>query len=100
MTDPAYDWLVECERRFGTYPIQVVHDGNAAAHVQDTEARPQKRAFTLDELQGFFDYADEQVTRARDRGRKGWLPAFRDATLFKVAYSYGLFSGGQSCRAV
>jgi hypothetical protein len=23
-------------------------------------------------------------------GRKGWLPAFRDATLFKVAYGYGL----------
>jgi hypothetical protein len=52
VTDPAYDWLVECERRFGTYPVQVVHEGNAAAHVQDTEARPQKRAFTLDELQG------------------------------------------------
>ena len=40
-------------------------------------------------LQGFFDYADEQVTRARDSGRKGWLPAFRDA-VFKVAYGYGL----------
>jgi hypothetical protein len=35
----------------GTYPIQVVPEGNAAAHVQDTEARPQKRAFTLEELQ-------------------------------------------------
>ena len=23
-------------------------------------------------------------------GRKGWLPAFRDATLFKTAYAYGL----------
>jgi integrase len=30
------------------------------------------------------------VTKARDHGRKGWLPAFRDATLFKVAYSFGL----------
>jgi hypothetical protein len=37
-------------------------------------------AFTVDELQDFFDYADEQVTKACDRGRKGWLPAFRDAT--------------------
>ena len=59
-------------------------------HVQGNESRPEKRAFTIDELQEFFDYADEQVTRARDSGRKGWLPAFRDAVLFKVAYSYGL----------
>jgi hypothetical protein len=33
---------------------------------------------------------DEQVVRIRDRGRKGWVPAFRDATLFKVAYAFGL----------
>jgi integrase/recombinase XerC len=90
VTDPAYDWPAECERRFGTHPVQVIHEWNAAVHVQDAEAAPEKRAFTLDELQGFFDYADEQVTKARDRGRKGWLPAFRDATLFKVAYGYGL----------
>jgi integrase/recombinase XerC len=51
VADPAQDWLTECERRSGTYPIQVVPEGNAAAHVQDTEARPQKRAFTLEELQ-------------------------------------------------
>jgi integrase/recombinase XerC len=30
------------------------------------------------------------VARIRGLGRKGWLPAFRDATLFKSAYSYGL----------
>ena len=24
------------------------------------------------------------------RGRKGWLPAFRDATVLKVAYGFGL----------
>lgn len=79
-----------CEQRFGTYPVQVVHEWNAAVHVQDAESQPEKRAFTIDELQDFFDYADEQVTVARDRGRKGWLPAFRDATLFKTAYGYGL----------
>src|SRR4029450_4039034 len=33
---------------------------------------------------------DAQVARVRAAGRKGWLPAFRDATLFKVAYAYGL----------
>ncbi|WP_432850497.1 tyrosine-type recombinase/integrase [Amycolatopsis sp. CA-161197] len=90
VTDPAYGWPEVCEQRFGTYPVQVVHEWNAATHVQDAEAQPEKRAFTIDELQDFFDYADEQVTVARDRGRKGWLPAFRDATLFKTAYGYGL----------
>jgi integrase len=95
VTDPAYDWPAVCEQRFGTHPVQVVHEWNAAIHVQDVEGQPEKRAFTIDELQDFFDYADEQVTHARDRGRKGWLPAFRDATLFKVAYGYGLFSGAR-----
>jgi integrase/recombinase XerC len=90
VVDPAYGWAAVCQEQFGTHPIQIVHEGNSASHVQESEGRPDKRAFTMDELQDFFDYADEQVTRARDRGRKGWLPAFRDATLFKVAYSYGL----------
>jgi integrase len=49
-----------------------------------------KRAFTLDELQALFDHADEQVARIRAAGRKGCLPAFRDATLLKTAYAYGL----------
>src|SRR5919109_4497964 len=90
ITDPAYGWAAECETRFGTHPIQVVHEWNTAVHVQDNESDPAKRAFTHDELQAFFDHADEQVVRIRDRGRKGWAPAFRDATLFKVAYSFGL----------
>jgi integrase/recombinase XerC len=25
-TDPAYGWPAECERRFGTHPVQVVHE--------------------------------------------------------------------------
>src|ERR1700731_4886770 len=75
---------------FRTHPVQVVHEWNTAVHVQEAEADPSKRAFTLDELQAFIDHADEQVTAIRGRGRKGWLPAFRDATLFKVAYGYGL----------
>jgi hypothetical protein len=48
-------------------------------------------------LQALFDYTDEQVTRIRGAGRKGWLPAFRDATLLKVSYGYGLFSGARPC---
>ncbi|WP_243713005.1 site-specific integrase [Actinomadura sp. 6K520] len=90
ITDPAYGWPAECELHFGTHPVQVVHEWNAAVHVQDAEGDPTRRAFTRDELQAFFDHADEQVARIRGAGRKGWLPAFRDAALFKVAYAYGL----------
>ncbi len=38
----------------------------------------------------FSGHVDEQVRRVRGRGRKGWLPVFRQATLFKVAYGFGL----------
>ncbi|MGK5551981.1 hypothetical protein ACSNOI_10240 [Actinomadura kijaniata] len=41
-------------------------------------------------MQAFFDHADHEVVRIRTAGRKGWLPAFRDAVLFKTAYAYGL----------
>jgi integrase/recombinase XerC len=90
LTDPAYNWATECEQRFGTHPVQIVHDWNTATHVQDAEGDPRKRALTVEELQAFFDAADDRVVRIRARGRKGWLRAFRDATLFKVAYAYGL----------
>ena len=88
LTDPAYGWAGECER--GTHPVQVVHECNTAVHVQDAEPDPVRREFTRDELQTFFDHADDQVERIRAAGRKGWLAAFRDATLFKVAYAFGL----------
>ena len=51
LTDPAYGWAGECETRFGTHPVQVVHEWNTAVHVQQAEGDPVKRAFTLDELQ-------------------------------------------------
>ena len=79
LTDPAYGWAAECQARFGTHPVQVCHEWNTAVHVQQAEGDPAKRAFTVDELQAFFDHADEQVRRVRGRGRKGWLPVFRDA---------------------
>ena len=90
VTDPAYGWPGQCQARFGTHPVQVVHEWNAAVHVQDAEGDPSRRAFTRGELQAFLDHADAEVSRIRAAGRKGWLPAFRDAALFKVAYAYGL----------
>ena len=93
VTDPLYGWAAACEERFGTHPVQVVHEWNTAVHVQDGESDAKKRAFTKAELHAFFAHCDDEVARARAFGRKGWLPAFRDATLFKTAYAYGLFSG-------
>ncbi|HET6949046.1 MAG TPA: tyrosine-type recombinase/integrase, partial [Acidimicrobiales bacterium] len=36
------------------------------------------------------DVADDRVEAVAASGRKGWLAAFRDATLFKVVYGWGL----------
>jgi hypothetical protein len=90
LIDPAYQWSTECEQRFGTHPVQVVHDWNTAVHVADAEADASKRAFTRNELIALFDHADDQVDRIRKAGRKGWLPTFRDAALLKTAYAFGL----------
>lgn len=90
LTGNAYGWPEECWERFGSHPVQVCHQWNTAEHVQDAEGRGGLRAFALEELQAFFDCADEQVVTSRRRGRKGWLAGFRDATVLKVAYAWGL----------
>jgi integrase/recombinase XerC len=88
--DPRYGWVAECEQRVGARPVQVCHEWNTAVHVADYEGRPERRAFTRAELQAFFDAADDRVEQVTAAGRKGWLAAFRDATLFKVCYAFGL----------
>jgi integrase/recombinase XerD len=90
VSNPDYGWDRVCEHRFGTHPAQVFFDWNTAQHVQDNESAPDKRAFTKHELQALFDHADDQVSVIAASGRKGWLPAYRDAVMFKIAYSYGL----------
>lgn len=90
LTDPLYGWDRVCEELFGAHPSQVCFEWNTASHTQDNEQHPSKRAFTHDELQAFFDRADQEVDRCRSLGRKGWLPAFRDAVLYKAAYAWGL----------
>jgi site-specific recombinase XerD len=70
--------------------VQVFHERNTAVHVSEHEGRPDRRPLTRDELQAFFDAADDHVDRASRSRRKGWLASFRDATLFKVIYGWGL----------
>ncbi|MFB7467036.1 tyrosine-type recombinase/integrase [Streptomyces sp. NPDC056224] len=88
--DPRYEWTAVSERLFGTHPSQVFFEWNTAVHVAEYEGRPGRRALTKVELQQFFDYADDQAAAARTSGRKGWLPAMRDATAMKATYAWGL----------
>ena len=92
LTDPRYGWAQACEAAFGAgvYPVAICHEWNTIAHLCDYEGNPEARPFGLDELQGFFDYADTQVERAVSARRKGALAAYRDATVFKVMYAWGL----------
>jgi integrase/recombinase XerC len=90
VTDGRYGWAVACEEAFGTHPVAICHEWNTIAHLNDYEGNPEARPFTREELQRFFDYADDQVDRAVQARRKGALAAYRDATLFKVIYGWGL----------
>jgi integrase/recombinase XerC len=90
LIDGRYGWTHECLERFGHAPTQICREWNTVAHLAPYEARPGNRALTRQELQALFDFADERVERARRLGRKGWVAAFRDATLFKVIYAWGL----------
>ncbi len=81
--DPAYGWAAQCESRFGSYPVQISGPWNTAVHRSEHEARPVRRSMTRVELQAFVD-------DIRRRGRKGWVAAFRDATMIKTAYAFGL----------
>jgi len=88
--DGRYGWAVACEEAFGTHPVPICHEWNTIAHLNDYEGRPEARPFTRQELQRFLDYADDQVERAVRAKRKGALAAYRDATVFKVIYGWGL----------
>lgn len=88
--DARYGWVAECEQQVGVIPRQICHEDNSPVHVADYEGRPGRRPLTRVELQTLFDTIDGAVDAARCSGRKGWLTAFRDATLFKTMYGWGL----------
>ena len=90
--DPRYGWAEACMAQVGEIPAQICHELNTAAHVDEAEGRPGRRPLTRTELQGLFDVADAAVADAAVSPRKGWLAAFRDATLIKVVYAWGLRS--------
>lgn len=90
ITSPHYQWPAECEARFGIHPVQVCHEWNTLAHLVDYEGGPERRPMTRQEVQLLLDYADDQVEGLFAGGRKGALAAYRDATVLKVIYGWGL----------
>src|SRR6266516_2641658 len=90
LTDARYGWVAACEEAFGESPVPICHEWNTIAHLNEYEGSPEARPLSREELQRFFDYADDQVERAAAAKRKGALAAYRDATLFKVIYGWGL----------
>ncbi|OHT78145.1 integrase [Mycobacteroides chelonae] len=90
ITSAHYGWINLCENRFATHPVQICHEWNTTAHLVDYEGATERRPLTREELQRFFDYADRQVELMMRSGRKGALPAYRDSTVFKLLYGWGL----------
>ena len=88
--DPAYGWGPSCLTQFGSVPSQICRAENMATHTSEYEGRPARRSLTRVELQALFDAADDDVESIRGGPKKGWAPAFRDATMLKVAYAWGL----------
>jgi hypothetical protein len=88
--DPAYGWDRACLERFGSHPIQICTDENLAVHATEYEGHPARRPLSRVECQALFDAADDRVDAIRANSRKGWMPAFRDATMLKVTYGWGL----------
>ena len=90
--DARYGWVPACEEAFGPgfSGGDLPRVEHASPHLNDYEGNPEARPFTREELQRFLDYADDQVERAVRAKRKGALAAYRDATLFKVVYAWGL----------
>jgi len=90
LSDARYGWAAVCSERVGAVPAQVIDRWNSVAHASEYEGRPDRRPLTRQELQAFLDYADDRVEAVVSSRRKGALGAFRDATLFKVIYAFGL----------
>jgi integrase len=91
LINPSYPWTAICLEAFGRCPVPVFDDLNMVRHLHEYEgAADGNRPFTREELARFFEFCDERVSGRRALRRKGSLAAFRDATIFKVMYSFGL----------
>lgn len=90
LCDSRYGWPELCNKVFGEYPSQVCFEHNLPVHVSASEAEPQRRAFSREELQRLFDFLDSRVDELYRAKNKAWLTTLRDAAIAKMGYAYGL----------
>ncbi|MER6123202.1 hypothetical protein ABT173_11080 [Streptomyces sp. NPDC001795] len=73
--DPAYGWAAECERRFGTCPIQVCHEWKTAEHMLEREAATPKARRSVSTASATSATARQGNTRRSfTRGRQFQTP--------------------------
>lgn len=88
LTDPADDWVAQCERSCRATPRQLFYRGNTPPHVEDPEG--EKRPFSLDELERTFASIRTAIEHAAKTRRKGQKSAARDYALYATQVAYGL----------
>jgi integrase/recombinase XerC len=90
ITDVRYDWVAICQEAFGRVPVQICTEMNTLRHGDDYEGDAERRPFTRNEQQTFFDYIDDRYNVVRRLKRKGSLALLRDSTMFKTILGWGL----------
>jgi site-specific recombinase XerD len=90
LTSPDYGWREASFELFGEPPIQICHEWNTMKHLVDYEGGAARRPFTYDEIQLFFDVADDMSVRRGVSRVRGRVALMRDAQVFKTAYAFGL----------
>jgi integrase/recombinase XerC len=90
LSNPGYPWAEECDRRFGSFPVQIVNEWNSRPHKGEFESMAERRMFSRNELQTLFDVADDRVSNRRGNGRKGQHVALRDSQMIKTTFAFGL----------
>ncbi|WP_239657365.1 hypothetical protein [Mycobacterium riyadhense] len=68
----------------------MIGEHNSTTHAAAYEGRPERRPLTRTELQAFFRRRRRLGGTGELLAAQGQLAAFRDATLFKVIYAWGL----------
>jgi integrase/recombinase XerC len=88
LNDPVYRWS-ERAARAGIDFHGIITPAAHILHFEEHESGIEVRPATRSEIQTLFDFMDAEIDR-RAFGGKGVLEAYREATMFRVAYAYGL----------
>lgn len=90
LNSPDYNWRQRVLAVVGQpLPSAVITEVNRILHVEAKESGSHVRPATRAELQRLFDYLDWVIDDIETSGRKGAVPAYRDATYIKGTYGFG-----------